>query len=172
MKTNHKSLSAETYFTWGNEKSKSGDYTGAIADYNTAIHLKPDFARAYYKRGKAKSELGNFSAAKSDLEIAEKLVAQIGDASLMVIIEQELRLSRITFDPGKCGGRPCIRGMRIRVTDVLGLLANGLSFKEILEEMPDLEAEDILACLQFAAHKMDAGESLVEIPDLAYTGLP
>lgn len=46
--------------------------------------------------------------------------------------------------------------MRIRVTDVLGLLANGLSFKEILEEMPDLEAEDILACLQFAAHKMDA----------------
>ncbi|MDE0017220.1 MAG: tetratricopeptide repeat protein, partial [Candidatus Poribacteria bacterium] len=69
MKTNHKSLSAETYFTRGNEKSKSGDYKGAITDYNTAIHLKPDFARAYYKRGKAKSELGNFSAAKSDLEI-------------------------------------------------------------------------------------------------------
>ena len=156
MKTNHKSLSAETYFTWGNEKSKSGDYKGAIADYNTAIHLKPDFARAYYKRGKAKSELGNFSAAKSDLEIAEKLVAQIGEASLKVTIDQKLQLRRITFDPGKCGGRPCIRGMRIRVTDVLGLLASGLSFKEILEEMPDLEAEDILACLQFAAHKMDA----------------
>lgn len=156
MKTNHKSLSAETYFTRGNEKSKSGDYTGAITDYNTAIHLKPDFARAYYKRAKAKSELGNFSAAKSDLEIAEKLVAQIGDAGLKVIIEQELRLSRITFNPGKCGGRPCIRDMRIRVTDVLGLLASGLSVKEILEEMPDLETEDILACLQFAAHKMDA----------------
>ena len=156
MKTNHKSLSAETYFTWGNEKSKSGDYKGAIADYSAAIQLNPDFARAYYKRGKAKSELGHLSAAKSDLEIAEKLVAQIGDASLKVIIEEELRLSRITFDPGKCGGHPCIRGMRIRVTDVLGLLANGLSFKEILEDMPDLETEDILACLQFAAHKMDA----------------
>lgn len=58
MKTNHKSLSAETYFTWGNEKSQSGDYKGAIADYNTAIQLKPDFARAYYKRGKAKSNSG------------------------------------------------------------------------------------------------------------------
>ncbi|MDE0018205.1 MAG: DUF433 domain-containing protein [Candidatus Poribacteria bacterium] len=71
-------------------------------------------------------------------------------------MEQELRLSRITFNPGKCGGRPCIRDMRIRVTDVLGLLATGLSVKEILEEMPDLEAEDVLACLQFAADKMDA----------------
>ena len=48
MKTAHKSLSAETYFTWGNEKSKSGNYKGAIADYNVAIQLKPDFARAYY----------------------------------------------------------------------------------------------------------------------------
>ena len=156
MKTNHKSLSAETYFAWGNKKNKSGDYKSAIAAYNTAIHLKPDFARAYYKRGKAKSKLGHLSAAKSDLEIAKKLAAQIGDVSLKVIIEQELRLNRITFNPGKCGGRPCIRDMRIRVTDVLGLLASGLSIKEILEEMPDLEAEDVLACLQFAADKMDA----------------
>ena len=156
MKTNHKSLSAETYFTWGNQKNKSGDYKGAIADYNTAIHLKPDFARAYYTRGKAKSKLGHLSAAKSDLEIAKKLAAQIGDVSLKVTIEQELRLNRITFNPGKCGGRPCIRDMRIRVTDVLGLLASGLSIKEILEEMPDLEAEDVLACLQFAADKTDA----------------
>ena len=156
MKTNHKSLSAETYFAWGNDKSKSGDYKGAIADYNTAIQLKSDFARAYYKRAEAKGKLGQLSEAKSDLQDAEKLAEQIGDASLKVLIEQELRLSRITFDPGKCGGRPCIRDMRIRVTDVLGLLASGLAVKEILEEMPDLETEDVLACLQFAAHKMDA----------------
>lgn len=46
--------------------------------------------------------------------------------------------NRITIEPEKCGGRPCIRGMRIRVTDVLVLLASGLSKEEILEEMPDL----------------------------------
>ena len=47
-------------------------------------------------------------------------------------------------------GRPCIRGVRIRVTDVLDLLASGLSFEEVLEEMPDIETEDIVACLQLA----------------------
>ncbi|MDE0012845.1 MAG: DUF433 domain-containing protein [Candidatus Poribacteria bacterium] len=72
-----------------------------------------------------------------------------------MVTEQKLLLSRITFNPGKCGGRACIRDMRIRVTDVLELLASGLSVKEILEEMPDLEAEDIFACLQFAARQMD-----------------
>ncbi len=62
---------------------------------------------------------------------------------------------RITSDPEKCGGRPCIRGMRIRVTDVLDLLASGLSSKEILEEMPDLNSDDIVACLKYASHKID-----------------
>ena len=65
-----------------------------------------------------------------------------------------LRL-RITSNPEQCGGKPCIRGMRIRVTDVLDLLASGLSFKEILEEMPDLNSKDIVACLKFATHKID-----------------
>ena len=64
-------------------------------------------------------------------------------------------MDRITFNPSQCGGRPCIRGMRIRVTDVLDLLANELSFQEILDEMPDLEYEDIVACLQFASRKVD-----------------
>ena len=64
-------------------------------------------------------------------------------------------MSRITFNPDQCGGRPCIRGMRIRVTDVLDLLASGLSFEEILDEKPDLEVEDIVACLQFATRKID-----------------
>jgi len=62
---------------------------------------------------------------------------------------------RITVDPEQCGGRPCIRGMRIRVTDVLDLLANGLSKQEILEEMPDLTAEDIAACIVFARNRLD-----------------
>lgn len=64
-------------------------------------------------------------------------------------------MNRITFNPNQCGIRPCIRGMRIRVTDVLDLLASGLSFQEILDEMPSLEYEDIVACLQFASRKID-----------------
>ena len=62
---------------------------------------------------------------------------------------------RITVDPEQCGGRPCIRGMRIRVSDVLDLLANGLAPEQILEELPDLELEDIRACLRFASRRLD-----------------
>ena len=61
---------------------------------------------------------------------------------------------RITVDPEQCGGRPCIRGMRIRVSDVLDLLANGLSPEQILAEMPDLELEDIHASLRFASQRL------------------
>ena len=62
---------------------------------------------------------------------------------------------RITVDREQCGGRPCVRGMRIRVTDVLDLLANGLTASEVLGELPDLEPEDIRACLQFASQRLD-----------------
>lgn len=65
------------------------------------------------------------------------------------------RLNRITVEAGKCGGRPCIRGLRIRVTDVLELLAAGASFEEILTDYPYLEREDILAALDYAAHQTD-----------------
>lgn len=62
---------------------------------------------------------------------------------------------RITIEPGKCGGRPCIRGLRIRVKDILGLLAAGASHEEILEDHPDLEEVDIFAALAFAAEQSD-----------------
>ena len=62
---------------------------------------------------------------------------------------------RITVNPEQCGGRPCIRGMRIRVTDVLDLLGNGLTPAQVLEELPDLEAEDIRACLLYASRRFD-----------------
>lgn len=64
-------------------------------------------------------------------------------------------LNRITTDPQLCGGRPCIRHMRIRVKDILDLLASGASTAEILEDYPYLEADDILASLEYAAHQMD-----------------
>jgi uncharacterized protein (DUF433 family) len=62
---------------------------------------------------------------------------------------------RITVNPEQCGGRPCIRGMRVRVVDVLDLFAAGLSAEEILEEMPDLEKDDLKAALQYAARQID-----------------
>lgn len=64
-------------------------------------------------------------------------------------------LDRITSNPRQCGGRPCVRGMRIRVTDVLELLETGLTPAQVLEEMPDLEVEDIRACVAFARRRVD-----------------
>ena len=62
---------------------------------------------------------------------------------------------RITVNPRQCGDRPCIRGMRIRVIDILELLAAGLSFEQIIEELPDLEVDDIKAALLYAVRKLD-----------------
>lgn len=64
-------------------------------------------------------------------------------------------LQRITINPQQCSGRPCIRGMRIRVSDVLELFAAGLNAEEILAEMPDLEADDLKAALTYAARKLN-----------------
>ena len=62
---------------------------------------------------------------------------------------------RISVDSGQCGGCPCVRGMRIRVSDVLDLLASGMSVKDVLKELPDLEEGDIAACLQYASKMVD-----------------
>ena len=56
---------------------------------------------------------------------------------------------RITINSEQCGGRPCIRGMRIRVVDILNLYAAGLTAQEILDEMPDLEMEDLTAAISY-----------------------
>ena len=68
--------------------------------------------------------------------------------------------SRITLEPGKRGGKPCVRGLRITVYDVLSHLAAGMSAEQILSDFPELEAEDIRACLAYAAdreqHQMTA----------------
>ena len=65
-------------------------------------------------------------------------------------------LDRVTSSPNQCGGRPCIRGMRIRVKDILEMLGDGMSEQVILEEFPYLEKEDIRAALKFAASMSDA----------------
>ena len=64
-------------------------------------------------------------------------------------------LARITVNPNQCGGRPCIRGMRIRVKDVLDMLSGGAKEEEILADFPDLEAEDLRACIAYAARYLD-----------------
>jgi uncharacterized protein (DUF433 family) len=63
---------------------------------------------------------------------------------------------RITIEPGKCGGKPCIRGMRIPVSEVLGLLAHGMTPQQVVEQLPDLEIDDIRAALEFAARRASA----------------
>jgi uncharacterized protein (DUF433 family) len=62
---------------------------------------------------------------------------------------------RITVDPNQCGGRPCVRCLRIRVTDVLDLLATGLTADQVADELPDLELEDVFACLRFASDRIN-----------------
>jgi uncharacterized protein (DUF433 family) len=64
-------------------------------------------------------------------------------------------LERITVEPDKCGGRPCIRGLRVRVTDILGMLAGGATEVEILKDFPYLEPDDIKAALAYAARQAD-----------------
>ncbi len=64
-------------------------------------------------------------------------------------------MDRVTVEAGKCGGRPCIRGMRIRVSDVLDMLANGATPEEILDSFPYLEREDIAAALAYASAQVN-----------------
>ena len=64
-------------------------------------------------------------------------------------------LERITCNPNQCGGRPCVRGMRIRVKDILDMLADGAKEEEILADFPDLQIEDIRACIAYAARYLD-----------------
>ena len=64
-------------------------------------------------------------------------------------------LDRITMNPEVCGGRPCVRGMRIRVKDVLDLMAAKVPEAEILDDFPYLEADDIQACIEYAAAQAD-----------------
>lgn len=64
-------------------------------------------------------------------------------------------LQRITIEPDNCGGRPCVRALRMRVVDILQLLSGGASFDEILSDYPFLEREDILAAIEYAAVQTD-----------------
>ncbi len=64
-------------------------------------------------------------------------------------------LKRITINAAQCGGRPCIRGMRIRVSDILDLLASGLKIEEVTKELPDLELDDVKAAIHYASQKVN-----------------
>ena len=66
-----------------------------------------------------------------------------------------ITVERITINPLQCGGKPCVRGMRIRVKDILDMLAGGATSEQILADYTDLEPEDIRACLAYAARYLD-----------------
>jgi uncharacterized protein (DUF433 family) len=74
-------------------------------------------------------------------------------------------LARITINPKQCSGRPCIRGMRIRVSDILDLFVAGLDAEQILAEMPDLEADDLKAALFYASRKLDRPVLVIHDPN-------
>lgn len=77
-------------------------------------------------------------------------------AGVPIVLEQMPNLlNRITINPEQCGGRPCIRGLRIRVVDILELLAAGQTSAEILADYPYLELDDIAAALAYAARQLD-----------------
>ena len=78
---------------------------------------------------------------------------------------------RITVDPEQCGGRPCVRGMRIRVSDVIDLMAHGHSVSEILEELPSLESEDVKACLRFVGRLAQTESAIPETALLSEAAL-
>ena len=77
------------------------------------------------------------------------------EADILTVSMSPERLNRISIREGQCGGRPCIRGFRIRVTDVLDLLSAGASIEEILADYAFLEREDILAAIEYAARQAD-----------------
>lgn len=84
-----------------------------------------------------------------------RLICPLVAGNAVVYFAAMKLLERITVEPGKCGGRPCIRGMRIRVTDVLGMLAEGVPHEQILRDFPYLEPDDIKAALAYAARQSD-----------------
>ena len=87
---------------------------------------------------------------------ASCVVVVLGAGAVVAFAPMTLNLAeRITVNPAQCGGRPCIRGMRSRVSDVIDLLAVGLSREQVLAELPDLQPEDVEAALRFASQRGD-----------------
>ena len=71
------------------------------------------------------------------------------------MVSKDSLMNRITVDPGVCGGQPCLRGQRIRVTDVLELLSSGATVEQIVEDYSTLETDDVLAAIEYAARQID-----------------
>jgi uncharacterized protein (DUF433 family) len=97
---------------------------------------------------------------KSETDSPDSAIARYSITLFLIEYSKQMNktnslLTRITQTPGQCGGRPCIRGMRIRVSDILEMLAENVSISEILEDFPDLEFADIQACLIFAAKRTE-----------------
>ncbi len=101
---------------------------------------------------------GEIQAGKMLGKRCRKIDRREGD--LNVSFQMKAHHSRITVNPRQCGGRPCIRGMRIRVVDVLDLLSAGLSPERILDELPDLEMEDIRAAFHHSGGESSRDTSL------------
>jgi uncharacterized protein (DUF433 family) len=103
-------------------------------------------------------QMGAIAPYPTQIEAKDAALAVVSKTAYLSTREISMkreRLQRITIEAGKCGGRPCIRGLRIRVADILELLSAGASFDEILKDYPFLEREDISAALDYAAYQTD-----------------
>ena len=126
------------------------------AHYEAPFVTTGDLSRRAQRQGLSFKSLARLTLVRLELQFAETPQPPVMGRMVLkdlrtVPPNKQNMMDRITINPAVCGGRPCIRGLRIRVTDVLDLLASDVPREEILEDFPYLEAEDITACLQFAA---------------------
>jgi uncharacterized protein (DUF433 family) len=134
---------------WAELFAKSQDKLAALAK-EALIELK----QGKTKLIEANSDFSRLRDSGKPFSARFDIIPWQGSNVIKKITMTELK-ERITINPEQCGGRPCIRGMRIRVIDILDLYAAGLTAQEILDEMPDLEMEDLSAALRYAAHRLD-----------------
>ena len=127
-------------------RARASCTAGSVGDRSCARRLKPP--KPYLG-----DHLGRQRRDANDRRCVTVRLRSVHPARRIVAMADLMR--RITTNPAQCGGRPCVRGMRIRVTDVLDLLASGLSTAQVLEELPDLVVEDVQACLRFASRRID-----------------
>jgi hypothetical protein len=155
----NRSISAKTYFTWGYTKSDLGDYKGAIADYDTAIRLKPDYTIAYNNRGNAKNDLGQHSAAIADFDTAIRLKPDLADAYMprhTTVAELRRTCSVNILPPSQIMIPPYNRG------NVKGMLDQYFAAIVDYDSAIRLKPDDAKAYLHRGFAKNDLGQYFIE----------
>ena len=137
---------------WGDARTRAADRRARLPEDDEA--LRPDGGHDHRRRDRAHRDLGGGRPARRRAPREVRAARRDGRSARGRVRHVGFRVAR-TLDPAVCGGRPCIRGLRIRVKDVLDLLAAGATHEEILADYAYLESDDIRAVLAFAARQND-----------------